>query len=236
VSFDSSTIDRIVAGVLTQLGSDGTSMREATGIQSSEDKVQDSAAAAVTLPDRIVTAGVLDGLGGGVAAVSVGPKAIVTPAAWDVAKERGLQIRRHSGSPSLDGRQAPTHSALNSQPSTPHSLLIIVHHSDSLGRLWDDLRGTWRREFLGCPDDAAKLAIAELARGGVLQVVIAAEQTHRAACLANRHERVKATAVRDPLEVKQIRQQIRANVWCLNPRDKSWFELRQLFKSLIPSP
>jgi hypothetical protein len=62
--------------------------------------------------------------------------------------------------------------------------------------------------------------------------VILAEQTHRAACLANRHERVKAVAVRDAGEMRAIRKQLRANTWCIDPSGRSWFELRSRLKSI----
>ena len=242
MSIDSTTIDRIVAGVLTQLGGDGDARGVTTteerrhgegGVESPESRVQGDTGVTV-LTERVITAEVLAELPAGVKTISVGAKAIVTPAACDVAQERGLEIGRDRSKNPATAESA--HSTLNTQPSTHHSLLIVVHHSDALARLWEDLPSTWRREFVACPGDAAKLAIAELARGGFSQVVITAEQAHRAACLSNRNERVKAAAVRDAHEVKQVRQQLRANVWCVNPRDKSWFELRQLIKSLTPKP
>ena len=66
-------------------------------------------------------------------------------------------------------------------------------------------------------------------------VIIFAEQTHRAACLANRHERVKAVAIQSAQEVKQIRRQLRANVWCLDPGARSFFELKTLLQQIETS-
>lgn len=228
VSLPSTLIDRIVAGVLAQLGETG--VRAAGGVggpapgrREEEGKgIERPESGAVELTDRVVTAEVLQTLPPGVRAVVVPPQAIVTPAARDVAGLRGLRIER----------TAPTAGAPSAGNSTLRSLLIQVHHTAAVARLWDDLQATWRRELLGCPDDAARLAIAEVARGAAATVVILAEPAHRAACLANRHERVKAVAIHDTADVAVVRRQLRANVWCLNPLDKPWFELRRIFQSL----
>jgi hypothetical protein len=55
---------------------------------------------------------------------------------------------------------------------------------------------------------------------------------HRAACLANRNAAVKAVAVRDASDVRQVRKQLRANVWCVDPENKRWFELRNLMRAI----
>ncbi len=238
MSFDSTTIDRIVAGVLTQIGG-GEVRRE--GVSAVPVPATPSPGLVVEIKGRVVTAASLEGIAGSVAGIRVEPKTVITPAAWDVLKTRGWQVHRGpttTESPAAQRTLDTGHSTLNttgtlnSQPSTLSSLLIVVHHTDAVTRLWEDLKGTWRREMLGCPDDAAKLAIAELSRGGVSQVVILAEQTHRAACLANRYERVKAVAVSGAAEVQAVKKQLRANVWCVGPVGKSWFELRNLLRVL----
>ncbi|MEZ6066789.1 MAG: hypothetical protein R3B90_14030 [Planctomycetaceae bacterium] len=234
MSLDSTTIDRIVAGVLQQLGGDvvverGKVTRVEQPIASPKMNPPAIGGAVVTLNERVVTAEVLEAAARGATRVLVGAKTIVTPAAWDVARELGLAVQRGT----LAKAAAAVVPAAKSQHSTiQRPLLVVVHHTDSLARVWDDLQSRWQRELRGCPDDAAQLAITELARGGVPQVVIAAEQTYRAACLANRHGSVKAVGVNNAFDVKQVRQQLRANVWCINPKDKSWYELRQVFKAI----
>ena len=113
--------------------------------------------------------------------------------------------------------------------------MIIVQNTDAIDRLWNDLSSTWRRELLGCPDDAAKLATSAVCRGETSTIVIFAEQAHRAACLANRNDRVKAVAIHDAGEVRTIKNQLRANVWCLNPTDRTWFQLKNLLRAITDS-
>jgi hypothetical protein len=234
VAFDSAVIDRIVAGVLAQLGEAG--VRAVAGGTSEGVRRRDEAPRvaspdlrAIELTERIVTAETLESVPADVQAVLVPPQAIVTPAARDVAALRGLRIDRAGQSAAVPAAGRP---ALTTQPSPRSSLLIEVRHTEAVDRVWEDLRARWRRELLGCPDDAAALAIAEVARGAATTVVILAEQTHRAACLANRHERVKGVVLQEASDVAAVRRQLRANVWCLDPAGKSWFELKRLFSAL----
>lgn len=113
-----------------------------------------------------------------------------------------------------------------------NGLAIVVRHTAALEQTLSVRDGSWQRELMSCPDDAAKLAISEISRGGARAIVILAEQVHRAACLANRHGRVKAVAVRDAGEIKEIQKQLRANVWCINPESRSFFELKMLLQQI----
>ncbi|MBL8850223.1 MAG: hypothetical protein JNG89_11090 [Planctomycetaceae bacterium] len=232
MSADSTLIDDIVRGVLQQLG--GGSPRAVAKPSSPVAKVSESqprpAVAEVEIAERIVTADLLKERVNGSRLVVVGQKALVTPAAWDFIRERGLTLNRGEA-------KSPSTTTGSSKSSAPQgaktaSLLIVVRSTEAVERLAADLPGSWRRELLGCPDDAAKLAIGELSRGGTPQAVILAEQAHRAACLANRSDAAKAVAVRDAGDVPVVRKQLRANVWCVDPSGRSWFELRNLLRAI----
>jgi hypothetical protein len=82
--------------------------------------------------------------------------------------------------------------------------------------------------LLGCPDDAAKLAISAVCRGEADRVVIFAAQHHRAAALSNRNAAVKAVAVSSFDDLRGALEQLRANVLCLDPTNRSDFEVARL--------
>ena len=239
MNLDSSTIDRIVAGVLTQLGAGAD---DARGELTTETQRHGGSAECVVIDAGVVTAQVLLQASKSASQVTVSDRAIVTPAAWDAAKEQGIEIIRSSPRATPRGSKDVTPSNQHNrntntrthggQPVGVRPLMIVVRSTDAIERLFEDLRSTWQRELLGCPDDAASLATSAICRGDSTTVVILAEQTHRAACFANRNERVKAVAVRDAGEVRQVRSQLRANVWCIDPTDRSWFELRNLLKAI----
>jgi hypothetical protein len=219
---EQSLIDQIVNGVLKQLRTTGEAAHDAERPVARQGVVE--------LAETVITADVLNELIGDAGTVAIPKKSIITPAAWDVIKELGLEVRR----PARAGEAAKPATTLTAAATSTATgkLLIIVRNTDAVDRLWLDLQSSWRRELLGCPDDAAKLAISEVTRGETASVVILAEQSHRAACLANRHEKVKAVAIRDAAEVKAIGRQLKANVWCIDPTGRSWFELRNLFRAI----
>jgi hypothetical protein len=219
------TIDRIVANVMSQLRSSGDGeARPAPQLPpASSPKI-------VTIPETVVTAEILETIASG-STVSVGPKAIVTPAGWDTVKARRLKIQR--GANRESGRIAGQ--SVETAPASGNGLpplLIVVRSTPNVDQLWTDLSGRWNRELLGCPDDAARLAISAICRGETLTVVILAEQVHRAACLSNRNDNVKGAAVTGPGDIKAVRKQLRANVWCVDPGQRSYFELKNIFREI----
>ena len=228
MNLDSTTVDRIVAGVLNQLAGVG----DATAVASRRDDVvaDGNGDSGAVLGVDVVTADVLVGALDGDMRVIVDETAIVTPAAWDAARERGVEVLRRPFAGHLKCPAKPGSAPSKSGVSRP--LMAVVRNTEALDRLWDELRSNWRRELLDCPDDAAALATSAICRGETDTVVILAEQLHRAACLANRNARIKAVAVRDVGDVRQVRRQLRANAWCLDPTNLSWFELRNLFRAV----
>lgn len=219
---DKSLIDQIVNGVLKQLGTTEAAPARSTASNATERTI-------VEFAEAVITADMLYEQAGPARTVAIPKKSIVTPAAWDAIKELGLVVERSA--PIKQGH-AQASGAASKTLADRQPLLVVVRHTDAVDRLWQDLQASWRRELLGCPDDAAKLAISALSRGETTTVAIVAEQSHRAACLANRHESVKAAAVRDAADIKVIRRQLRTNVWCIDPSGKSWFELRNLFRAV----
>lgn len=228
MSSNSALIDQIVRDVLTQLAGGVVPMRAETSTTSA---ARDPATA-VEIADRVITADLLAARLDGTTRVIVSPRAIVTPAAWDLVREQGITIQRADARPAANGT-AQLAAPAKSATSLP-LLLLIVRSTPAVDRLYEDLKATCRRELLGCPDDAAKLAISAVARGETNSVIILAAQTHRAACLANRHDAAKAVAVRNAADVPVVRKQLRANVWCVDPTEKSWFELRNILRAIGP--
>ena len=173
------------------------------------------------LTDRVVTQSLLEMRLNGAKAVRFAPKAVLTPTARDY-----LRIHKVDWTFGAAAGQA-------AGPSASAWAALVVRHTPGVEQVLRDLLPGARRELLGCPDDAAKLAIAEVARGGLSNAVVFAGQIHRVACLANRHTAVKAVAVRDAAEVAAVKTQLRANVWCVDPGGRGLFELKNLVKAII---
>ncbi len=237
MNIDTPTIDRIVAGVLNQLSADRNGARgdvATAGNVSREASPSATETGSFFIDATVVTADVfLDALNNGASHVVVAERAIVTPAAQDAARERGVRIVRSGDRlPSLGFAAHSKYAAKPDDTTATSSLLIVVRHTDAVDRLCDDVHHQWRRELLGCPDDAAAFAISAICRSDAATVVILTEQAHRAACLSNRNESIKAVAVSEIGSVREIKQQLRANVWCVDPSERSWFELRNLLRAI----
>lgn len=220
-------------GVLKQLAGTEPVRNEPVRNEVASDSPAASAAEAsvVEICERIVTADVLAEHVSDGTEVEVGSRAIVTPAGWDYARDHRIALRRGASKPqtSAVGQRVPVDSGASAQRE---ALLIVVRSTPAVDRLYEDIKTGWRRELLGCPDDAASLAIGAASRGETDTVLILAEQSHRSACLANRNDAVKAVAVQDAADVRQVRTQLRANVWCVDPENMSWFELRNLVRAI----
>jgi hypothetical protein len=176
----------------------------------------------VVLSERVITEAILEEKLSGANAVRFSPKAVLTPTARDYLRINDIEWA-YSTKAATDRRASGGNGPIAA---------LIVRTTPAVERVLADLLPGARTELLGCPDDAAKLAIGEIVRGGFARAVIFAEQAHRAACLANRHEAVKAVAVRDAADVATIRKQLRANVWCLDPTSRGYFELRNVIRAI----
>jgi hypothetical protein len=218
MTVDSSLIDRIVRGVLHGLhGADAAPPSKPIAVS----PASPAASSPARLSQAVITAEVLSqNVPLGANAVAITSKAILTPAALDVVRARRLLIQR----------AAPP--AVVSEAKSK-GLALIVAATPVLDRLLKGRASDWRRELLGCPDDAAKLAAGSICRGEADVVVIFARQFHRAACLANRNDRVKAVAVNSVDELRIAREQLRVNVICLDPTNRGDFEVRRWFDAAM---
>jgi hypothetical protein len=227
MTLSTNTIDRIVANVLSQLSPDASDaavvpVEKTLPTKPVQQSVVLKTASQTSLTETVITADLLEKMTTG-QVVAVSQKAIITPAANDLIRERRLVL----------GRTNQTAKSKTQSTSDTNSILsiAIVHYTAEVQQAIAEL-GEFNKELLSCPDDAAKYAISELCRTGANDVFIFAEQTHRAACLTNRNSKAKAVVVQDSGDVKIVRKQLRANVWCIDPSGRSYFELKNLIKTI----
>ncbi|QDT52589.1 hypothetical protein Pan44_06010 [Caulifigura coniformis] len=215
MTVDSSLVDRIVHGVLQQLRTPGPfAAKPVPPAAAPLSAPAPRPAADCRIGQPVITARLIEELVPKTATgVVVAQRAVVTPAALDVVRARKLTIRREAAA-------APE----TSPPA--RTLTVIVRNTPAVERLGRQNR--WRRELLGCPDDAAALAISTLSRGDADRVVIFAAQSHRAACLANRNSAVKAAAIASFDDLRSVLEQLRVNVLCVDPTGRTDFELTRI--------
>ena len=231
---DTAAVDQIVANVLKQLSAGGS------GAANGSDKGQGTSAkggvasslaspsltshlsplaSSVTLTDRIITGDLLTEKASGAKQIIIPAKAILTPTAHDFLKVSRAQVVRGGGSSAT---------VKAGEVSLTTWKLITVTSTPAVARLSGELGAGWSREILGCPDDAASLAISSICRGDAGGIVILSKQHFRAACRANRNDKVRAVSISSPSEVKTAREQLRLNVIAIDPTNRSYFELKNI--------
>ena len=225
---DTAAVDQIVANVLKQLSAGGTAVpgREV------RDERQEPATASgsplsslVThLTDRIITGDLLAEKANGAKQIIIPAKAILTPTAHDFIKTHRVQVTRGGGAAAV---------SRSGEVSLTTWKLITVTSTPAVARLSGELGAGWSREILGCPDDAASLAISSICRGDAGGIVILSKQHFRAACRANRNDKVRAVSISSPAEVKTAREQLRLNVIAIDPTNLSYFELKNILGAFM---
>lgn len=229
---DTAAVDQIVANVLKQLSAGGSGSSSGSGSSTvmvatptAPRGTEDSrlplakASVVVTLSERIITGDLLTEKAAGATQIIIPVKAILTPTAHDFLKTSRAQVVRGS---------AATAAAKSGEVTSSTWKWITVTSTSAVARLSDELGAGWSREVLGCPDDAASLAISAICRGEASGVVIVSKQHFRAACRANRNDKVRAVPVSSPAEVKSAREQLRLNVIAIDPTSRSYFELKNI--------
>ena len=144
-------------------------------------------------------------------------KAIVTPAARDLLRERGVNVRR---------------AAKASNPSSPAATLLLGVAETRYEPT--EVMGSLRRRGVQVEQIARtglKTVVAELAdaatKGG-RRTWLLTEATHQATCLANRTSGVWAATAQHRGELADARKAIALNYLITNPAKSTAFQLAQL--------
>ena len=218
-------VDRIVDGVLRQLSQPAESKSSTIPSSSSLSKSSINPSkptvpevSGIVFEQQILTAEILlDRVQSG-QQIWIGPKAILTPSAQDLVRARRIQVQRRASSEASSSPQKV-------------GTAIICRASTALDRLLAESPSGWSRQLSGTTAEGVQMAIQGLARGEFPQVILSVADPVLAACLANRHSTVFAAAVPSASDLKSIQAQMRVNCWCIDPANKSFFELKNLLRS-----
>lgn len=147
-------------------------------------------ATSLVWPQSVVSAAGLQGRLGGVQQLIVGPKAIVTPAAQDELRERGIHLTR------------------DTQVATTGSVTVAVQ--DSI------VNPQTQKATRIDSDDQWLSFFTTTIREGRSSLAVSC-QPYRLACFANRDRDVRAVAVTDIGQLEDAVGQAAANVLCVPP-------------------
>ena len=209
-------VDRIVAGVLEQLHAPAAAapaIRPATAANGS-----------LEIRDTVITAALLETRGIVAGPVVFVAKAIVTPSAVDFLSSHKIGWTRSNNAASLNTASATWSVFVSRSTPAVESALDAVTRQPG---------AHWHRELVGCHREAARLAIGALCRGECEGVIGFTGKPEALVCHANRNAQVRAAAVETVEQVKRIKHTVGANLFAVDPRERSVFALRNLLREII---
>jgi hypothetical protein len=216
---DAPLIEEIISRVLKALGTtSGDSLRATPASDNAGQPGRKEASIAA----QIVTWDVLDRLAETVREIRVAPKAIFTPSGRDYIRQHSLTVIRET--------------AMAAKGERPRWQVIVCKATTQVTAALDGLRSAgleFERCLLGEPREAAGHATNVLCRAEAAGVIVFSDQPELVACLANRNERVRGTALGQRQALDRIRKSLRPNLLAVDPSSQSQFELRQLVQSII---
>lgn len=148
--------------------------------------------------------------------------AIITPSAKDFLRENRIGWK---------------HESRSSVKTTSHSAwkVFVVTPSEQVENLLKEIqKGNQGIEVKLSSDmnEAVSEAVSGICRADFDSGVILTDSPEEAACLSNRQEKVKAVSVSSIENTKRIRENWEPNLYCLMPAGSSYFELRNLLRTI----
>jgi hypothetical protein len=184
------------------------------------------------LPTRLVTLASLEEACRGARQLVVDSRAVVTPAARDSLRERGIELIRQAD---------VLHRAAATGPpgDSGETLLLVDLTSATHGIGWSELVASLgvscqRLTGRGLSDTFARLA--EQLATTELQAAVATVEPAAAVCLANRHPSLRAVHGWDTRALQQAAGSIAPNVLVLDPSRSSRSECANLLRTFLAAP
>jgi len=196
-------IERLVREVLAQLAP--TTAPPAPG------------ATELWLEQSVVSVQDLEGRLAQVQQIVVPAKAIITPAARDVLRERGIDVRRASEMVTKPSQQRTMLLGVAATRFDPTAVITQLRR-----------RGVQTEQIARTGLKTVVAELAEEATKGGRRVWLLTEATHEAVCLANRTAGVWAAAAQHRGELADARKAIELNFLITNPTKSTAFQQTQL--------
>lgn len=182
---------------------------------------------ALVIPDRIVTADLLQAQARPGTKVVISKKAILTPAAQDHVRNHRITVERNDTSP-----------AGNSVAVVRWKIILstVAEHTARAIDAVCQKQSAVQRELSGNATEAAATAVSAISRSEVAGVIVVTAVPQVVACRANRNVAVRAAVVSDLASWQQVQPQLRPNVVCISPHGRGFMELQNVINKVLASP
>lgn len=209
-----SDVEAIVREVLARLA--GADSQAEAHIEATLKSPTTTGERSLLLTERVVTTQLLERQLGGVATVTVAARAVVTPAARDLLRERKIALRRGGAA----------EAATNATPAARLVIGVAESNFDPaalVARVKPRLATVEQLPRVGLTGVVSELA--DRVRLGGDRGVLFTGEPQVALVLANRHPGVRAVAVGCADSMRRARAAIGPNVLVIQPRGKSSYQM-----------
>jgi ribose 5-phosphate isomerase RpiB len=219
VSNPNDQIDRIVSEVLSRLGH--APADEAVAGQGSTTA---SAVGELQLTEQVVSVAALSGRLNGIQRIVVPARAVITPSARDLLREKNISLVR----------------ALKTAASVAATSIVLAHigsklESENLGKALAK-RGLTVRPLAAHDLGPAVIEIAAAVSGGGAIGVLLVDNAAAAVCVANRNRGVRAAIASNRGDVNDAIRSVGANVLVVDPRRRGQLELQRIIETFAAAP
>jgi hypothetical protein len=153
----------------------------------------------------------------------IAPRAIVTPTAQDILRQREIRLVREGGSERIFGLSREVENSAERCDSGS-----AAGGGDLLNK--GEIAS---REVVACTQDAIKQAVTALSRAEVDGIVGFVREPIRAAAQANQSGKIRAAAIANVSMLDEARTELSPNLIWINPQKRSWFELKTLLSACV---
>lgn len=225
MSVDLRTVDEIVQKVMDQLRSSAKSATPSSAPVSAPAVITPIPPAneRLVLSERVITGAILEERLSREKILVIAPRAIVTPTAQDILRQREIRLVREGG-------------AKESSASQGKWKILLSAATPEAQRAAGDLLNKGEiasREVVACTQDAIKQAVTALSRAEVDGIVGFVREPIRAAAQANQSGKIRAAAIANVSMLDEARTELSPNLIWINPQKRSWFELKTLLSACV---
>ncbi|QDS92803.1 hypothetical protein FF011L_15520 [Roseimaritima multifibrata] len=198
-TIDSHRIQAVVREVIARL------QNPSAGTSAAAPAAKASNHSVISIAETLVTCDSFRSLPAGVQEIVVRPGTVVTPAAFDLLKERGLRLTRAE--------------------TSPDAAIAIDSVIDPTGRLFSDADDSLRADSVQKQLAASGLKVANIGLPVLFQhldkhplqrAVVLAELPAKVVYQACQHRRICAAAVRSLAELQRIERGLQPNLWVID--------------------
>ncbi|WP_339731275.1 hypothetical protein [uncultured Gimesia sp.] len=220
MQFSEELVNQVVANVLSTLSRQGQGGQTTASVPPVT-----TPNTSVVLSEKVITADLLAEKAKGQSAVGIAAGSLLTPSAKDYLREFKIDVHRATSTAAPQkGQGSPWRAIVLSNSIAVENALTTIEQQTG---------ARWSQELSSSLEDSVKEAISSLCRADAAGVVLFASAAEKAACLANRNQKVCAAAIQDVNHLRTVVAQMSPNLICVNPEQKSFMELRNLMKTFV---